>query len=180
MCTPPCQHGGLCTGPNVCSCSGNWTGAQCEQRKSTGIYSYSQYDIKSAVISWLSITGVYEWHATTMEFWSPLYSYLQSTLSKWGNMYITRSVSLHCKLEWKSVSARYICKYSPQSHTLNILLLNPHFFHSNMQSGMSKWRALRCPKCLFMSQWLDWKSLWRRYVAKCVYKKIVNNYLFCI
>ena len=91
-------------------------------------------------------------------------------------MYITRSVSLHCKLEWKSVSARYICKYSPQSHTLNILLLNLHFFHSNMQSRMSKWRALCCPKCLFMSQWLDWKSLWRRYVARCVYKKIVNNY----
>ena len=35
VCTPPCQHGGLCVAPNICSCLGNWTGSQCEQRKST-------------------------------------------------------------------------------------------------------------------------------------------------
>jgi len=46
-----------------------------------------------------------------------------------------------------------------------------------MQSRMSKWRALCCPKCLFMSQWLDWKSLRRRY-SKIAHKRNVNNILF--
>ena len=29
----PCQNGGVCTGPNTCTCAAGWTGAQCETAK---------------------------------------------------------------------------------------------------------------------------------------------------
>ena len=31
VCTRPCQNGGQCAAPNVCTCRSGWTGAQCER-----------------------------------------------------------------------------------------------------------------------------------------------------
>ncbi|KAG2392497.1 hypothetical protein C9374_011222 [Naegleria lovaniensis] len=35
-CSPACQNGGSCTGPNTCTCVGSWTGAQCTIPKCNG------------------------------------------------------------------------------------------------------------------------------------------------
>ena len=33
MCTPGCQHGGVCTSPGKCRCPRNFTGSHCESRE---------------------------------------------------------------------------------------------------------------------------------------------------
>ena len=31
MCDEGCMNGGTCIAPNICSCTANWRGAQCEE-----------------------------------------------------------------------------------------------------------------------------------------------------
>ena len=33
VCNPPCAHGGICTAPNTCHCTAQYTGATCQTRK---------------------------------------------------------------------------------------------------------------------------------------------------
>lgn len=33
VCNPPCENGGRCVAPGVCSCAPEWEGLRCEQGK---------------------------------------------------------------------------------------------------------------------------------------------------
>ena len=33
ICVPACQNGGICTHPNTCQCSGEYTGSTCQTRE---------------------------------------------------------------------------------------------------------------------------------------------------
>lgn len=164
MCDPPCQNKGACDYPGHCTCTSQWKGERCEERKSLCGYTTTRA---------LCIGQEHNTHFHS-------HSSLQPAVWEWWKLYSSATVHLPSRVDWWSVSNTYVKQWLAWPSDLFMTALDSQY--SNLFTNMQKWRDMCTSWSLFMlCRALERTYMWNR-LKKCLhcsYFEIWNPCTIC-